>query len=122
MVIKRKSIETIINKGRKLDRTRWHITKRQLDKCRRIFSWDPSVRNVLDVKMAMESTVNCDFFQNMSPFLHMELCKHATIQRVEPGKEFFKDLLRPIAFFALVLRGRVAWRYYDNRRGYLVKT
>ena len=121
MVIKRKSVEAIINKGKKLDRTRWHITKRQLDKCRRIFNWDPSVRNILDLKMVMESTVNCEFFQNMPLFMHLELCKHAKIQRVEPGQEFFKDLQHPVAFFALVLRGRVSWSYYDNRRGYLVR-
>ena len=65
-----------------VDRQRWHITKSQLEKCRRIFTYDPAVRNILDLKMVMESTVNCEFFQNISPFLHIELCKRATFQTV----------------------------------------
>ena len=83
IVLQRKSIEAVINNGKKMvDRQRWHITKSQLEKCRRIFTYDPAVRNILDLKMVMESTVNCEFFQNISPFLHIELCKRATFQTV----------------------------------------
>jgi hypothetical protein len=117
MVVKRSAVEAVINRGKKLDRARWHLTKRQVDKCRRIFGWDPAVRNVLDTRQAMESTINCEFFQNISPFLHMELCAKATFRVVEPGKPFFEQLAAPPAFFVLVLRGRLTWTYHDQRAG-----
>ena len=121
MVIKRSAVEAIINKGKKLDSARWHLTKRQVDKCRRIFGWDPAVRNVLDIRQAMDSTVNCDFFQNMSPFLHMELCAKATFHTVEPGKHMFEQMAAPPIFFVLVVRGQLTWTYHDPRAGEKVR-
>ena len=121
MVIKRRSVEAVINRGRPLSHTRWHITKRQLTACRRIFGWDVAVRNVLDLKQAMESTVNCRFFQNLSTFLHMDLCSKTTYRSVPPGSCCFEDALagagRPIAYFVIVIRGSLRWSYYDDRLG-----
>jgi len=117
LVIQRRHVEAIINKGKSMTRQRWHVTKQQLEKCRRIFSWDPAVRNVLDLKMAMESTVNCEFFQNLSSFVHMELCAAATFKTVGPGECVFRHLPRPVSYFVIVLRGRLTWSYSDDRQG-----
>ena len=118
MVVKRKAVETVINRGRAMDRSRWHITKRQVDCCRRVLRWRPSERNILDLKLLMQNTINCDFFQNVPSLARLEMCSKATFKSVAPGKCLFTDMQgTPPIFFATVLRGSLTWSYCDPRLG-----
>eukprot|EP00960_Hanusia_phi_P038906 753656-Hanusia_phi.AAC.7 len=117
IVLKRQSIENVLNKSATHKELRWTLKRTQLERCRKIFSTAPVKRSILDLKAAACACVNLDFFQNVPFHLQIELCRNAVYKSYEVQEGNIlkkKETSTSDDSFYVIISGKVKWVYHNG--------